>query len=89
MELKELREQIDLVDRELIALLERRMDISAQISDWKRKAGAPILDMAREEAKLASVRTMCRESTADGIADVFREIMAASRALQAERMRGD
>ena len=55
MELNELRERIDRVDRQLIQLLEQRMDVAADIAAWKQAAGAPVLDAAREEVKLAAV----------------------------------
>ena len=83
MELSELRDQIDGVDRELIRLLEQRMDISSGIAAWKSSRGLPVLDAAREEEKLSSVRALCRPDTADYIADVFRSVMAGSRAYQA------
>lgn len=86
MELTELRSGIDAVDRELIALLERRMDIASAIADYKAARGLPVLDAGREADKLASVRAQCRPETADGIADIFAAVMAASRAHQHRRM---
>ena len=82
MELNELRAQIDELDRQLTALLEQRMDISAEIAAWKRKGGVPVLDPAREEQKLAAIREQCRNTTADGIEEIFQTILAASRAHQ-------
>ncbi len=86
MELTELRDAIDGIDRELIALLERRMDIAAEIAFWKQRHGVPVLDAVREQAKLDDVRDRCRPETADGIRDVFRAVMAASRAYQTSLM---
>ena len=86
MELYELRGQIDAIDRELIALLERRMDAAAGIADYKRAHDLPVLDVRRETEKLASVRAQCRPVTADGIAEIFTAVMAASRAYQQARM---
>lgn len=86
MELTELRAGIDAVDRELIALLERRMDIASAIADYKAAHGLPVLDAGREADKLASVRAQCRPETADGIAEIFAAVMAASRAHQRRRM---
>lgn len=83
MELSELRQSIDELDRELIALLESRMDVASGIAAYKRAHGLPVLDASREAQKLASVRAQCRPETADGIADIFRAVMAASRAHQA------
>ena len=82
MELTELREQIDGIDADLIALLERRMDVAAAIAAVKARTGKPVLDSVREAEKLDRVRSACRAETADGIAAVFEAIMAASRARQ-------
>ena len=86
MELTELRGEIDRIDRELVSLLERRMDAVADVAAWKKAAGAPILDAGRELAKLQAVSDMCRPETAELIAGLFSELMAASRAYQARLM---
>ena len=54
-ELNELRREIDGVDDELTRLFRRRMDISAKISDCKRKNGLPTFDPGRERALLSRV----------------------------------
>ena len=82
MDLNELRQQIDAVDRDLIALLERRLDISAAIGAYKKAHGLPVLDRSREAAKTEAVKAMCRPATADLIGDLYGPIMAASRAYQ-------
>ena len=86
MELTEYRERIDALDREIIALLEARMDVAAGIAAYKQDAGLAILDTAREQVKLDAVRSRCRKETADLIADVFTAILAASRSHQARCM---
>lgn len=83
MELNDLRTEIDDIDRELIALLERRMDVAADIAAYKQKNGLAILDGGRETEKLSSIKAQCRAETAELIPSVFRGIMAASRAYQA------
>lgn len=86
MNLDELRAEIDGLDRELIRLLEARMDVSSRIAAYKQAAGKPVLDTAREAEKLAAVHARCRPETADGIRDIFRAVMAASRAYQTRLM---
>lgn len=82
MDLVTLRAEIDAIDRELVSLLERRMDVAADIASYKQANGLPVLDASREADKLASIRAMCRPETADLLPDVFRAVMAASRARQ-------
>lgn len=89
MELTALRTKIDAIDRAIIDLLEQRMDISGSIAACKKEAGSPILDAAREEAKLQSAAAQCRPETADLIAGLFREIMTASRIYQARCMESE
>lgn len=86
MELKELRAQIDEIDRALIALLEQRMDAAAGVADYKLAHGLPVLDASREAEKYAAVRAQCRPETADHIERVFVAALAASRAYQQARM---
>ena len=86
MDLTELRTQIDAVDKELIALLERRMDVAAAIAAYKKSQGLPVLDAGREAAKIAAVRTQCRPETADFIAGLYGPIMAACREYETRLM---
>ena len=86
MDLNELRGQIDAVDKELVALLERRFDVAAAIADYKQAHGLPVLDAGREQAKIGSVKAQCRRSTAPFIGELFGSIMAATRAYEASRM---
>jgi monofunctional chorismate mutase len=48
MNLEELREQIDIIDKEMMVLFKRRMGISLQISEYKKANDMPILDAKRE-----------------------------------------
>ncbi|MGM9614579.1 MAG: chorismate mutase [Oscillospiraceae bacterium] len=86
MELKELRAQIDEIDRALIALLEQRMDVAAGVADYKIAHNLPVLDASREVEKYAAIRAQCRPETADHIESVFVAALAASRAYQQARM---
>ena len=48
MDLQELRSQIDEIDDELVALFGKRMDVAAQIADYKKEHNLPIYHPARE-----------------------------------------
>ena len=86
MDLHQLRVQIDAIDRDLVSLLERRMDVAAAIARYKQSQGLPVLDAGREAEKIASVLAMCRADTGDLIAGLYGPIMAASRTYQARIM---
>ena len=47
LDLKELREQIDSIDRQMVELYLERMDRVLQIGAWKREQGLPVLDTER------------------------------------------
>lgn len=83
--LLEAREQIDELDRELIALLRRRVGLSLRAGHAKRSTGAPVLDTEREALLLGNRRDWAVEEglPADGVVDVFRQILTLSRRAQA------
>ena len=55
MDLKDLRNEIDRIDDELVKLFVQRMDVSAQIAGYKKEKSLPIFVPAREREKLADV----------------------------------
>ena len=55
MDLQDLRCKIDEIDDELVTLFTKRMEISAQIAEYKKANNLPILMPARERAKLQDV----------------------------------
>ncbi|MGM9601301.1 MAG: chorismate mutase, partial [Faecousia sp.] len=57
MDIQELRGQIDNIDDELVKLFGKRMEISAQIADYKKENNLPIFVPAREREKLLDVAT--------------------------------
>lgn len=83
--LLEAREHIDELDRELIALLRRRSELSMRAGLAKRSTGAPVLDPDREATLLGKRMDWAAAEglPADGVADVFRQILTLSRRAQA------
>lgn len=87
-ELEELRGEIDAVDTQLCALLEQRMDIAREIGALKMRQGKPVLDQERELLVLASrVARVKNEAYTASVEEIFREIMAQSRAIQSTLQR--
>ena len=81
MDLLDLRNEIDEIDEQLIPLLQRRMNISKQVAEYKVKRGLPVLNAEREREILDSVKEKCGQD-GDAIATVFSATMDASRAIQ-------
>lgn len=83
MDLGRLREQLDGIDGQIVALYEKRMDVCRQVAEYKIQNGKKVFDKCREEEKLASVRAMTHnEFNRHGITELFEQIMAMSRKLQ-------
>ena len=53
MSLQEIREQLDDIDAQILALYERRMELCEQVGNDKLKTGKKVYDRKREEEKLA------------------------------------
>lgn len=85
-DLQTLRAELDGIDRELVALFARRMAVCDEVADFKAANALAVLDAAREEEKLSAVRALCGEELAGDAAELFKTLMALSRARQARRM---
>ena len=55
MDLKDLRNEIDEIDSQLIPLLQRRMGVSKKVAEYKVKNGIPVLNEQREQEILDNV----------------------------------
>lgn len=83
MDLTELREQIDIIDKQIVELYERRMFVSEQVAEYKIGTGKKVFDREREEEKLKKVKAMTHnEFNRHGIEELFEQIMSMSRKLQ-------
>ena len=84
--LSEIRQQIDTIDTELIALLNARADLVHEVGLIKKEAGLSIYAPEREESLLqALVRKSEGRLPDHSIRAIYREIMSASLALEKER----
>lgn len=83
MDLASLRKQIDEIDEQLVALYEKRMDISGQVAEYKIETGKKVFDREREEDKLRKVKELTHNDfNSHGIEELFEQIMSMSRKLQ-------
>ena len=83
MELEGLRVSIDQIDRQIIELFEKRLDVSKDIARAKAEAGLPVFDAAREQAKLESVRGLtANEEYKDLTEDLYRNLFKYSKDVQ-------
>jgi len=82
-DLSELRMEIDDIDRQIVSLYEKRMDICSKVADYKIETGKKVFDKVREEEKLRKVKELTHnEFNGQGIVELFEQIMSMSRKLQ-------
>ncbi len=83
MDLTKLRQQIDEIDAKIVELYERRMDVCRQVAEYKIENGKKVFDKQRETEKLARVKSLAHtEVNAQGLEELFEQIMSMSRKLQ-------
>ena len=82
MELSEYRKKIDEIDAELLALFTKRMDVAAEIAEYKQEKRLPVLDLKREKQKLHEIEEQSREELSDYSFTLFSVLMELSRSRQ-------
>jgi len=85
MELSELREKIDQIDADLVRLFTARMDIAAQVADYKRERNLPIYVPARERAILQDVAEKAGPEMANYTRVLYSMLFELSRSYQRKR----
>ena len=88
MELKDLRNQIDEIDDELVHLFTKRMAISAQVADYKKANNMPIHVPARERQILQEVATKAGPDMENYVRVLYSMIFELSRSYQSKRNTG-
>lgn len=82
-ELEVLRREIDLIDSELVAMLNRRAEVALRIARHKAQTGTSIYAPDRERQVLDRVLSASSGPLKpEHIRSIYREILSASRALQ-------
>ena len=78
-----LRDEIDKIDRQMVELFEKRMEICSEVAEYKINTGKKVLDRERELSKLQVLGELAHSDfNKHGVAELFQQIMAMSRKLQ-------
>jgi len=81
--LESLRAQIDAIDRDLLALLNRRAGVAMTIGELKRAEGTPAFRPEREAAVIDALKGVNQGPLpTESVAPIWREIMSACRSLE-------
>lgn len=87
MELKDCRERIDAIDRELVRLFEARMGLAAEVAAYKKAHGLPVLQPAREQEKLDDLTAQVGDDLKEPLRELYATIFRLSRAQQTSALR--
>lgn len=81
--LETLRHKIDMIDRELVALLEKRMDTVTKIGQVKKEENQAVYDAKREQQVLDKVVSLLKnKGYKETITDTYVDLMKHSREYQ-------
>lgn len=83
VDLQDLRNEIDSIDRQMTELFEKRMEISRKVAKYKISTGKKVFDKEREKKVIEKAKDMTHNDfNRHGIEELFQQIMAMSRKLQ-------
>ena len=83
MDLQKLRNELDGIDKQIVELYEKRMNVCGQVAEYKIETGKRVFDKEREKQKLEAVRALTHNDfNAYGVTELFEQIMAMSRKVQ-------
>ncbi|MCI6692865.1 MAG: prephenate dehydratase [Clostridium sp.] len=85
--LEDYRREIDSIDRELIALFEKRMNVAIKVGEYKKERNLPIFNAKREEEVIEkNINLLSNREYSEITRDFFEKVMELSRSLQADLM---
>ena len=85
MELEKIRAQIDDIDDALVHLFIKRMELSAQVADYKKANSMPIYVPAREQEILKTVAENAGSEMSEYACSLYSKIFELSRSYQDKR----
>ena len=85
--LEKQRAEIDAIDREIVALFERRMQVVVDVARIKKENGIAILDANREKEVIANVQSYLKDAALkEELAEAYETLMKVSKDYQKKRM---
>ena len=87
MNLTDTRKAIDVLDNDLVALLEKRMQLVSEVVAYKKATGKAVFDKEREEAILKKVAArVTNKDFEEAVVATFSDIMKQSRLYQEKQL---
>ena len=82
MNLDEIRHVIDALDKEITALLVKRMEVTRDVAAYKKANDLPVYHPEREKAVISKVSALAGEEYAPYIASIYQNMMDESKKYQ-------
>ncbi len=83
MDLKQLRDRIDEVDSDILALFMKRMELCREVADYKKQRNMPVFQGGREQEIIDRIKKLtANENLENGTTALFTNIMDISKILQ-------
>ena len=82
MNLDEIRHVIDALDKEITALLVKRMEVTRDVAAYKKTNNLPVYHPEREKAVISKVSALAGEEYAPYIAAIYQNMMDESKKYQ-------
>lgn len=89
--IEELRAEIDKLNKEMVELLAKRMEVAGEIAEYKRQRGLPVHVPEREKQVIENVKNIAKEKGLDEkiAEDIFLKIIEHTRNSEKEKMQNN
>ena len=85
--LEKQRAEIDAIDREIVTLFERRMQVVVDVARIKKENGIAILDANREKEVIQKVQSYLKDATLkEELAEAYETLMKVSKDYQRKQL---
>ena len=81
------RAEIDAINREIVSLFERRMQVVMDVARIKKENGMAIFDASREKEVIAKVQSYLKDATLkEELAEAYETLMKVSKDYQQKQI---
>ncbi|MBU3957771.1 MAG: chorismate mutase [Nanoarchaeota archaeon] len=89
--IEQLRAEIDKLNKEIVELLAKRMEVAGGIAEYKRQRGLPVHAPEREKRVIENVKNIAKEKGLDEkiAEDIFLKIIEHTRNSEKEKMQNN
>ena len=82
------RAEIDVIDREIVSLFERRMQVVMDVARIKKENGIAIFDASREKEVIAKVQSYLKDATLkEELAEAYETLRKVSKDYQQKQIK--